>query len=264
MDHTNTLGHLSNPLMIASMSWYLIPVLVMIASLLGSTHCVSMCGGLALALPPQRSAQLAYHLGRLMGYLSLGALAGLAGQELLNNPWLAPVTALLMAVMFALTALKIWRGQGLHLPLPAGWLKWLNLPVMLSLKAFKGQGSLSGLLVGLLTFLLPCGWLYTFVLGALATRNLWLGALFLASFWLGTLPMMVLAPGFLQSWLQKGSRNQRRLVACLFLMAGLLSLGYKLLLPVHAGHPQAGLSQVSAEGVCHGVPRSSEHVRLQP
>lgn len=58
---------------------------VFIAGLLGSTHCVAMCGGLATALatapgPGARSWRpLLYQLGRLMSYCAAGALAGALG-----------------------------------------------------------------------------------------------------------------------------------------------------------------------------------------
>ena len=60
--------------------------------LLGSFHCVGMCGAIALALPggtnaatsPLRYAggRLLYNLGRVTTYATLGAGAGLVGQGL--------------------------------------------------------------------------------------------------------------------------------------------------------------------------------------
>ena len=59
---------------------------VVTASLLGSGHCAGMCGPLALmaSIGPATSAQLArrmsfYHVGRLIGYMSLGAAVGGVG-----------------------------------------------------------------------------------------------------------------------------------------------------------------------------------------
>lgn len=71
IEHPEHLGHLS--------SWYLIPLLVLIASLMGSMHCLGMCGAIVSVLKPTPAGVASYHLGRLLGYLSLGGLAGLAG-----------------------------------------------------------------------------------------------------------------------------------------------------------------------------------------
>ena len=48
-----------------------------------------------------------------------------------------------------------------------------------------------GAATGLLTTLLPCGWLYVFVATAGATGQVVAAMLVMFAFWLGTLPMMV-------------------------------------------------------------------------
>ncbi|MEL6106783.1 MAG: sulfite exporter TauE/SafE family protein [Planctomycetota bacterium] len=61
---------------------------IVLASVLGSTHCVGMCGPLALwasgALDQSRQKVLAntslYHLGRLFTYAMMGLLAGGIGE----------------------------------------------------------------------------------------------------------------------------------------------------------------------------------------
>jgi len=45
-------------------------------------------------------------------------------------------------------------------------------------------------LIGLLTGLLPCGWLWAFVVSAAGTATPWAGAGVMVVFWLGTLPAM--------------------------------------------------------------------------
>jgi uncharacterized protein len=63
-------------------------VAVFVASLLGSFHCACMCGPIAIWSSGTGSTQSTkmhivkisgYHLGRLITYLILGAIAGLAG-----------------------------------------------------------------------------------------------------------------------------------------------------------------------------------------
>jgi hypothetical protein len=47
------------------------------------------------------------------------------------------------------------------------------------------------LATGLLTTLLPCGWLYAFVISAAGTGSPAFGALTMAVFWVGTVPILV-------------------------------------------------------------------------
>ncbi|RLS81019.1 MAG: sulfite exporter TauE/SafE family protein, partial [Planctomycetota bacterium] len=66
--------------------------LTMLGGLLGSAHCVGMCGGFAAVIGLNtRStlgnlrAQLVYSCGRLMSYATLGAIAGFAGQRISHS-----------------------------------------------------------------------------------------------------------------------------------------------------------------------------------
>jgi hypothetical protein len=54
----------------------------------------------------------------------------------------------------------------------------------------KASHSVSSFLIGLLSPLLPCGWLYGFILIAVATNNALWGGILLTSFWIGTLPAL--------------------------------------------------------------------------
>ena len=60
-----------------------------ILGLLGSFHCIGMCGPIAFVLPVDRTNKykqgyqtLLYHLGRLLAYSSIGLLFGLLGKGL--------------------------------------------------------------------------------------------------------------------------------------------------------------------------------------
>jgi sulfite exporter TauE/SafE len=81
--------------------------------LMGSAHCLGMCGGIGAALglaDARRSSlfALSYHRGRILGYAALGALAGgavaLLGaglRELLPTVglWLRAIAGLLVVAM---------------------------------------------------------------------------------------------------------------------------------------------------------------------
>ena len=178
---------------------------VFLASLVGSLHCAGMCGAfLAIAVtgagtggdrPRQFPLQAAYHAGRLITYTLLGLVAGTAGKLIDLTTALAgvrPVAASLAgATLLTFGLFSLLRIYGIvpaHLPGPA----FMQRPLQTGYRrAFDRPPVVRAAMVGLLTTLLPCGWLYAFVLTAAGTASPWLGATAMAVFWLGTLPVMV-------------------------------------------------------------------------
>jgi hypothetical protein len=185
-----------------------------------------MCGGL-IAASAKTPVQVArYHLGRLAGYVALGAAAGLLGERAFREAsygqssfWMVPWVATgFLALGLILSGLRIWTGKGMHLQiLPAVFLQRLYS---------KNRGS--ALRTGLLSAFLPCGWLHTFVLASLATRNAWLGAILLFAFWLGTLPALTAAPILLQKIFRPLSQRLPKLSASVLILAGIACIGVKV------------------------------------
>lgn len=226
---------------------WLLVLTIFSASLLGSLHCAGMCGAfVALAIQTGNTQlqvarwklQTAYHTGRLVTYGLLGAMAGLLG-GLLNLAggvvgWqqVAAVGAGLMMILFGTTALA--RTLGLRLP-------HLPLPALLQRLVIAGQTAAQTLLplpraavIGLLTTLLPCGWLWIFVATAAGTASPTQGLLVMGIFWLGTLPVLVTLGLFL-------GKLHHVLAARLPLITSLLIIGvglYTLTMRMHVT-PQA-------------------------
>lgn len=179
---------------------------VFLASLLGSLHCAGMCGafvaiavGGAGAEPDRRRSQwpmqLAYHGGRLVTYVLLGAAAGAAGKLLDLTSALAgvrPVAAAAAgATLLAFGLITLLRQFGVTLarvPAPAFF---RNALAAAHRKAMGRPPIVRAAMIGLLTTLLPCGWLYLFAVTAAGTASPWRGALTMAVFWAGTLPVLV-------------------------------------------------------------------------
>lgn len=167
--------------------------------LIGSLHCVGMCGPLAMALPigrlPRSQRGLAlglYHTGRLTAYAGLGLLMGTLGQGLLLAGLQRPVS--IAAGLFLLIWTGINRGAlpGLTMGRATRWVvqpmtRFLQSP---TLRAFAGLGFLNGLL--------PCGFVYVALAGAVTTGSSVTGAAYMALFGLGTIPAL-LAVRFLPS-----------------------------------------------------------------
>jgi sulfite exporter TauE/SafE len=179
------------------------------ASLLGSLHCAAMCGGFACLYGGDAARQsstralltghVAYHGGRLGAYAALGAIAGTVGAGLDRAGEWAGVQRAAGWVAGAL--LVLWG-----LALLAHALDVRFLPALVRGRVPERSAQLiGGVLVrfqqqaqavragmlGLLTGLLPCGWLYAFVVSAAGTGSAWRGAAFMALFWLGTVPALV-------------------------------------------------------------------------
>jgi sulfite exporter TauE/SafE len=173
-------------------------VTIFISSVLGSLHCAGMCGAfLAIALGDSKgrvATQAAYHLGRLATYLSLGVAAGALGRALDLGSALAglrPVAALLaggMMVTFGVISYLRWTGRKVGFRPPAFLAGLAGLGYQVAMR--RGPVARAGL-IGLLTTLLPCGWLYVFVAAAAGTASPVAGAASMAAFWVGTLPVMV-------------------------------------------------------------------------
>lgn len=190
-----------------------------IIGMLGSGHCLAMCGGITTMLtsainkprqvsqhgdiavttetstPVKKSFQpliMFYHLGRISSYSLIGAIVGFTGAITAKNIGL-PITGLRLIAAIFLIFLGLYLGQ---------WLMWLNriealgkhlwkfisplakhvLPVNSKSKAF-GLGALWGWL--------PCGLVYSMLTWSLASGDIITGAAIMLFFGLGTLPALL-------------------------------------------------------------------------
>jgi hypothetical protein len=109
-------------------------------------------------------------------------------------------------------------------------------------------------MLGVLTPLLPCGWLYAFVVTAAGTGNLFGGALVMAAFWLGTVPALV-GMGALVSRLSLPLRARLPVVSGMALiLIGFFGLMTKMAHPIPSGsdHGGAALAVPEIQGTsCH-------------
>ncbi len=165
--------------------------------LVGSFHCVGMCGPIALALPLQKGSWLyriwggmAYNLGRTVTYGLMGVVFGLLGAGLVIaglQRWLSVA----MGAVMILTVLipYIFGGSFSAENLGGGLFRKLSKGFGMLLS----KGTPSALfLIGLMNGLLPCGLVYVALAGALAAGHPLGSALFMVLFGLGTLPMLLM------------------------------------------------------------------------
>lgn len=191
-------------------------------SFLGSWHCAAMCGPVA-SLMAQRKSLLSYHLGRLFSYATLGGLAGGLGQIFLNSQvlklrWISAGLLALFLLYLALATLFPKRFKG-----PAEWSVLKNLIQRFHSARFF-RSSHSGWIFGIFTAMLPCGWLYTYVLAAMASGSVWSGVLVMVLFWMGGLPVLYSAPQLIKKLIAGSPERNQRIAGYVLIFSSFYSL----------------------------------------
>lgn len=165
--------------------------------LLGATHCVGMCGGIAATVGLSHTHRargvaltLSYNLGRIASYGLAGALIGLLGHQFAHGTsglvmrTFAGVLLIAMGLYVAQWSQLIVRLEGI------GGLLWRHLRPFAS-RLLPADTLPRALALGLLWGWLPCGLVYSTLLWSSAAGH-WLdSALLMTGFGLGTLPVMV-------------------------------------------------------------------------
>ncbi len=213
------------------------------AGLLGNLHCGAMCGGIAVGLgsagPPQDAAYraVASNLGRVMGYVVLGAVAGGLGAGVLGALSVEGLgTALRSAVGLVLIWVAVrmawprWAAKATPLPALPLW-RWLA-PLRQRLPT---DGRLRPWAIGLLWGWLPCGLSMTVLGAAWLQASALHGALTMAAFGIGTLPLMTLLGWSGARWGVQGA-GWRRAGAAVVGLSGLLTLAAPWLVSLPAVH----------------------------
>jgi sulfite exporter TauE/SafE len=162
--------------------------------LFGSIHCVTMCGSASSVLCARKGRySLAFHAGRVLGYVTLGFVAGAVGSWTVGHG----IDGLRFAfrALAATTMLMV----GLHLAgLPsfirlfeyAGGPLWRRVaPIAARLVPLRtGWHALAA---GALWALMPCGLLYASLATSASAYSAIDGATTMAAFAAGTLPLML-------------------------------------------------------------------------
>ena len=137
------------------------------AGLVGSPHCIGMCGPFAVLCGDRASRSVAWHLGRLTTYAALGAVAGTAGRLLPGPSWIVTLVSAVLIIWFAGSLAGVWPEPNIVPP----YLRRLAT-------ATAGAPGLAGrALFGLANGLLPCGLVYAALSIPVAVADPWLGAL---------------------------------------------------------------------------------------
>lgn len=175
--------------------------------ILGTGHCIGMCGPLVIVFPAHAGgigSHLFYHLGRIFTYMLIGALMGGIGTGLAKiaaatgghyPSWVAGIqmgaswVAAVFLFFFGLVRLGFISEPGwMVLAAPhkiPGYRSVIN-------SAFFKKRHIEMLLLGMLLGLLPCGLSFAAFTRALAAGGSFSGASLVLAFGLGTLPGLLL------------------------------------------------------------------------
>lgn len=222
-----------------------------VLGLVGSLHCLGMCGPLLLAVPGGAgtsarflTGRLIYHLGRISVYALLGAVFGLVGQTFALAGWQRWVSiiagsviliGLLASTRFAVQAPAFKFVQRLK----------SHFASLLARRDLSSQ-----FFMGALNGLLPCGLVYVACAGAVATGHILSGIGFMAAFGLGTLPML-LSVSFLGKKLSFSHRQKlQKLIPMSIALVGVLLILRGMALDIPYVSPALGQGH-DAHSACH-------------
>lgn len=214
-----------------------------VIGLLSALHCIGMCGGilgaLSFSLPAEVRAQprhlvaflLAINLGRIASYAAAGALFGWLGGALLASDaraWLYDALRVLAALVMV--------GIGLYI---GGWfprfaaVERLGEPLWRLLepigrRLLPVQTPLQAVLYGAIWGWLPCGLVYSMLIGSPAQAGAPGGALYMVLFGAGTLPIL-LTGGLLAGRLYRLGQDRRfqAVAGLLVIILGLSTLHFQ-------------------------------------
>ena len=217
-----------------------------VLGLLGSFHCIGMCGPIAFMLPVDRTNNLKkisqitlYHFGRLLSYSIIGLIFGLVGKGLYIfgfQQQLSIIIGVLM-ILIVLIPQKVFYKYNFSKPI----FRVISKVKSALGTALKKKTPDTFLTIGFLNGFLPCGLVYMAVFAAIALGNTIEGSLYMLFFGLGTIPLMTTAIYF--SSILKGNMRQRIqkaipifvvVIGVLFILRGLgLGIPYISPTPVH-------------------------------
>jgi len=174
-----------------------LPFVFLIGVVASLSTCMAVVGGLVLSLSSSyvksdRNSSIPlvkFHLARLIGFFILGGVIGILGSAFTLTP--ATTFLLNLALFFVMFVL----GLGLLDVFPSLRRFQFRIPKFFGNKIVNEEHKssyMTPILLGVLTFFLPCGFTQSMQLYSLTTGNFMNGAITMFVFALGTLPVLAL------------------------------------------------------------------------
>lgn len=174
-------------------------ILIFIAGVMGSFHCIGMCGAFPVALASVKKKnsfekalyQILYSTGRIFSYTFLGAMFGLFGfvvgdtNFIVSGQTIVSVVAGVFMVLIALQIMGFLRER--TIPGFSYFYRFVTKVMSLFLKKKSPLGSFY---LGIFNGFLPCPLIYAFLFTSASTSSPAKGAFVMLSLGLGTVPAM--------------------------------------------------------------------------
>lgn len=174
-------------------------IFALMTGIVGSLHCIGMCGPIAIALPlgtkslaVRLAGSIIYNIGRILTYALLGGIFGLLGKGI-ELAGLQQWTSILLGIAMILSVIApvLFRGK---IKMEQVFFGFAGKLIGSFRKLFAVSSIPSLFLIGLLNGLLPCGLVYIAIAGAINTNDLFNGVFYMILFGLGTVPIMFTIP----------------------------------------------------------------------
>lgn len=193
---------------------------VLLMGFLGSMHCGVMCGPLSCNLK-NKNQFLSYHLGRLVSYISIAALLFLGSQYLLNTE--SRKLKLVISILFTLFFVIFGLIQLNFIRWPEGRFNFYKIQFFLLQKS-KNLIDKFPVVLGLLTGLFPCSWLYSFFFFSTQLPKLTDAVIAIMLFWLSSLPAFLVVTSLLRELIRKSPYTYQKISGVILIIAGIFSV----------------------------------------
>lgn len=194
---------------------------VLIMGFLGSWHCGVMCGPISCNFKKQKDF-FSYHIGRLISYLVIGLIFYHGAHFFLDtgSRHLKMAASLFFGIILVYFGLNQW---GTFKSQSSGKMNKFSKLHFHILKKFSPAQKIP-LLMGLLTGLFPCAWLYSFLLLSSQMPSFYECLLVIAVFWLSSLPAFAILTGFMRHLIQRSPFSYQKISGFVLIAAGLFSI----------------------------------------
>lgn len=195
--------------------------MVFLGGLLGSYHCIGMCGFIPSILQYRNFwlGSALYNSGRIFTYSFLGFIAGLTGMYFHSLEFRyiqtgISITLATMMILFGLQVMGSVKEKGIPLLDP------LFNTISDFLNAFRN----SPFFLGMFNGFLPCPLVYAFLIKAVLDKDPIKGMITMVVFGLGTLPAMMFAAKLVRLVSPYRRKNLAKLAGVILILFGIITI----------------------------------------
>ncbi len=185
-----------------------LPIVFLIGLTAGVSTCMTLVGGLVLGISARHAEKhpeattvekfrphIFFNLGRVIGFGLLGGILGFIGSAFQISGTVTGVLIMAVGLVMVILGLQLTgmfpKLNNFNITLPKGLSRLLGIK-----EHEKEYNHKNSLILGALTFFLPCGFTQAMQIYALSTGSFTRGALIMAIFALGTMPGLLGVGGF--------------------------------------------------------------------